>query len=380
MHIVVISRTYPNKIYQSSGNFVLNQVEALAKHDIKIGIVGVYNISLKEVIKKPRNIKNYGYYKQIEGNVVNYSHLYPVLPKLHYLNHQIKFRIWKKLLKKYIDENGKPDLIHLHTFEPGAIAIWAKEKYGIPFIVTEHTTSFYTGIALNWHKKLAQIVYSKSSFNIAVSDASAEDLKNRFNQEFNYFPNFVDTSRFMLRSKLNKGYHQFINIGFLDSKKNQRLLVHAFNTAFNNNSSFRLSIIGNGKEYEHLKKEIKLLGNTNIQLLGYLQQDEVVDNLQSSDYFVLSSNYETFGVVLIEAMSCGLPVASTMCGGPESIIINDKLGFLCEKDNVSALSETLVKLTQSDFDSKYIRDYAIQNFSGETLSRKLIDIYKSIIN
>jgi len=78
-------------------------------------------------------------------------------------------------------------------------------------------------------------------------------------------------------------------------------------------------------------------------------------------------------------MSCGLPVASTKSGGPESIITDNKLGYLCEKDNVSALSETLLKLTQSDFDSKYIRDYAIKNFSGETLSRKLIDIYKSII-
>lgn len=379
MHIVIISRSYPNRINQSSGNFVLNQVEALAKHDIKIGVVGVYNVSLKEA-KQTGNIKKYGFYKKTNNNVTNYSHLHPVIPKLHYLNHRIKFRIWKKLLKKYIEENGKPDLIHLHTFEAGEVAIWAKDTFGINYIVTEHTSLFYTNLALQWHKELASIVYSKSTVNLAVSQASADDLKTRFNQEFNYFPNFVNTTRFQLKEKKNRNYTQFINIAFLDTKKNQGLLIDAFNMAFDNDENYKLKIIGNGPEMANLKSLVKNLGNTNIEFLGYLPQEQIVKELQISNYFVLSSNYETFGVVLIEAMSCGLPVVSTMCGGPESIIINDKLGFLCEKDNVSALSETLVKLTQSDFDSKYIRDYAIQNFSGETLSRKLIDIYKSIIN
>lgn len=378
MHIVIISRSFPNRINRSSGNFVLNQVEALAKHDIKIGVVGVYNVSLKEA-KKPSYIKNYGYNKEIKDNVVSYSHLYPVIPKLHYLNHRIKFRIWKKLLKKYIKENGKPDLIHLHTFEPGAIAIWAKEKYGIPFMVTEHTSLFLRGKGLGWHLKLAKKVYIASSYSIAVSKSSVDYFEERFSSRFHYLPNFVDTSHFTLKELQDSDTIQFITVSYLEPNKNHKLLINAFNMVFGKSKKVQLLIVGSGPEKNNIRNQIDSLDAENIKLYGYASQEDIVKLYQDSDFFVLSSNFETFGLVLIEAMSCGLPVASTSCGGPESIIIDDKLGFLCEKENVNALSEVLIRLTQTEFDSSYIRDYAVQSFSYESLSQKLIDIYKTII-
>jgi glycosyltransferase involved in cell wall biosynthesis len=378
MHVVIISRSYPNKINPSSGNFVLNQVEALAKHNIKLGVVGVYNASLKQGLK-PTNIKKYGFYKEEHDNVINYSYLYPVLPKMHYLNHRIKFRIWKNLLQNYIDENGKPDLIHLHTFEGGEIAIWAKQKFGIPYIVTEHTTLFYTNKALKWHIKLADKVYKYSSLNLAVSKASSSDLSKRFNSEFQYFPNFIDINRFQKTTPQEKEFKQFINIAFLDPKKNQIMLIEAFHKAFNNDSNYRLKIVGNGPEKSKLLETIKKLGNENIILAGYLPQEKVVETLQESDYFALSSNYETFGVVIVEAMSCGLPVIATKCGGPETIIINEKLGILTDVGDTDAFSKSLKKLIDINFDTQYIRNYAIDNYSYEALSIRLIELYKTSI-
>jgi glycosyltransferase involved in cell wall biosynthesis len=99
--------------------------------------------------------------------------------------------------------------------------------------------------------------------------------------------------------------------------------------------------------------------------------------LQHSDAFVLSSNYETFGVVLVEAMSCGLPVVSTKCGGPESIIVNENLGLLVEP-TAKALAEGMQKMVQTHYDNTVIRNFAIENFSEKVISEKLIDIYKKI--
>ena len=378
MHIVVISRSYPNRLNPSSGNFVLSQVEALARHEVKIGVVGVYNVSLKEALKQG-NINKYGFYKETKANVINYSYLYPVIPKQHYLNHRIKFRIWKKLFKKYIAEHGKPDIIHLHTFEAGPVVMWAKEEYGIPYIVTEHTSLFLTGKALDWHYKLAEKVYRNSELNISVSKAAMKDLMQRFNQEFIYLPNFVDTSKFQMKSSTNNGNHVFTNIAFLSKNKNQHLLIHAFHQAFRNDPKYKLRIIGNGPEYAHLKNEITKLDNSNIELQGYLPQQEIIKQLQSSDYFVLSSNHETFGVVIIEAMSCGLPVLSTACGGPESIIINEKLGLLSPVGDTKSFAQALSKLCATTFDHAYIRDYAVNNYSFEVLSKKLLDIYKELL-
>ena len=91
-----------------------------------------------------------------------------------------------------------------------------------------------------------------------------------------------------------------------------------------------------------------------------------------SDCFVLSSFHETFGVVLIEAMSCGLPVLSTRSGGPESIIISDDYGFLCGQ---SELGETMNKVTKIEFNPTVIREFAKDNFSQMAVSKKLEEIY-----
>jgi glycosyltransferase involved in cell wall biosynthesis len=78
-------------------------------------------------------------------------------------------------------------------------------------------------------------------------------------------------------------------------------------------------------------------------------------------------------------MSCGLPVASTQCGGPETIIENEKLGFLSPVNDLNGLSNSLIKLSKATFDSLYIRNYAVDNYSFEALSIRLIEIYKNNI-
>jgi len=115
-----------------------------------------------------------------------------------------------------------------------------------------------------------------------------------------------------------------------------------------------------------------------IKLHGVADRKEVLKLLQSSDAFVLSSQYETFGVVVIEAMSCGLPVVATRCGGPESIVVNNKLGKLVDID-VDGLSKGMLELYNKKYDSKYIRDYVIDNFSADVISEKLLNVYNQQI-
>jgi len=119
-----------------------------------------------------------------------------------------------------------------------------------------------------------------------------------------------------------------------------------------------------------------------IKLLGFAPRKQVLEELQKSDAFILSSKYETFGVVVIEAMSCGLPAIATKCGGPESIIENSELGLLVENDDLEELSNAMKDMyeNRADYNSNKIRTYVVNNFSEKAVASKLINIYEKVTN
>jgi glycosyltransferase involved in cell wall biosynthesis len=264
----------------------------------------------------------------------------------------------------------------------GEFAIWIKEKYNIPYVVTEHFSGFARKTISVANLNIAKKIYSLSSYNIAVSEQFKNLLHNEFDICFNYIPNIVNIDFFNVKEKKATKQFNFINIASLDTNKNQAMLIRAFTKSFKNQLQVRLTIVGNGQEYSNLKNLIKKLNmEDQIFLYGKANREEVKMLLQKSDAFVLSSQYETFGVVVIEAMSCGLPVIATRCGGPESIITLDKIGLLSDMDE-NDLSNKLTYMykNKSIYDSDYIRNHVVKNFSEETVVNQLIKIYKVVKN
>lgn len=105
-----------------------------------------------------------------------------------------------------------------------------------------------------------------------------------------------------------------------------------------------LWIIGEGKQRQYLENKIQQLGLTNcVRLLGF--QNNPYKYMAAADVFVLSSLFEGFGNVIVEAMACGAPVVATDCPyGPREIIENGVSGLLVPPANVEALSEAIVRV------------------------------------
>ena len=103
--------------------------------------------------------------------------------------------------------------------------------------------------------------------------------------------------------------------------------------------------------------------------------------LNQSDVFLLSSKKETFSVVCIEALACGLPVVSTRCGGPE-YIINETNGILVPSDDVNAFAEAILKM-QTHY-KKYDRQQIANNcslcYGSVETAKRLTDIFIQTIN
>ena len=117
-----------------------------------------------------------------------------------------------------------------------------------------------------------------------------------------------------------------------------------------------------------------------IKLIGLIDREEVVKQLDDCDVFVLPSHYETFGVVLIEALSRGVPVISTYCGGPECIV-NESNGILVEPKNVNQLAEALLKMYHhhNDYDKALLRKEVIANYGKAAFYNNVLNIYHSVI-
>jgi glycosyltransferase involved in cell wall biosynthesis len=363
-----------------AGIFFKEQAEALSKAGNKIGVVSISEIHHSEVWKSKKLVFNSINFN--ENNINTYRIQIPYIPKFPNIRRRLKLFIFKIVFKKYIKKHSLPDIVHLHSFMSGEFAIWIKEKYNIPYVVTEHFSGFARKTISVANLNIAKKIYSLSSYNIAVSEQFKNLLHNEFDICFNYIPNIVNIDFFNVKEKKATKQFNFINIAFLDTKKNQAMLIRAFTKSFKNQLQVRLTIVGNGQEYSNLKNLIKKLNmEDQIFLYGKANREEVKMLLQKSDAFVLSSQYETFGVVVIEAMSCGLPVIATKCGGPESIITLDKIGLLSDMDE-NDLSNKLTYMykNKSIYDSDYIRNHVVKNFSEETVVNQLIKIYKVVKN
>jgi len=375
LHILIIPSWYLTINNQLSGVFFKEQAEALAKQDIKIGCIAINESSLRYVFSQKET--SFSFYEKNVNSVRTISVLYPIANRWNRLRNFIRKFVFKIIFKKYIKKYGKPDLVHLHSFLYGDLAIWIKKKYGINYIVTEHSTGFARDLYNKKELTFAKEVFVNSKYNICVSNEFKKLLETIFDVEFNYIANVIDTEYFVPKSR-EAGNFRFINIGFLDKKKNQYLLIEAFTKAFIHKDVI-LIIVGSGAEYDTLKNLIKKLNmEKQIKLYGKAKREEVLNLLQGADSFVLASEYETFGVVLIEAMSCGLPVVATRCGGPESIVINEKLGNLVDI-NIDTLAKGMLDVYGKEYDSSYIRRYVIDNFSEKVISEKLLNIYTQLI-
>jgi glycosyltransferase involved in cell wall biosynthesis len=139
-----------------------------------------------------------------------------------------------------------------------------------------------------------------------------------------------------------------IAVGRYHYQKGFDLLLKAWKIVERQYTDWQLAIYGQGckEPYERLAKELKIdLSRCNLNGPTPDIQKEYVN----SSLFVFSSRYEGFGMVLVEAMACGLPVVSYACPcGPKDIVKDGEDGLLIEKENVDALAKGLMSLMCND--------------------------------
>jgi glycosyltransferase involved in cell wall biosynthesis len=362
----------------TGGIFQLNQVKILSNYYKKVSFLSSGFLTF------PNEFKKHKYQREETQDRLKIFKIYKklFLPK-RFFSANLLFKLHIKLalnqFEQYISINGKPDIIHAHNIiYSGLVAQIIKDKYNIPFIITEHSSIYIR----NQYNKYLELINQKMVFNsnlYAVSDMFSLELKKILKlDEVGVISNVLAPSfSNPYQYKKDKNAYTFISIGNFTKNKNHILIIKSFLEAFNALDNVRLILVGKGPEKNRLTSLIKNSGRAKqFKIFEYLDHNEIKELLHESDCFVLSSNFETFGVVVIEAMACGLPVISTKCIGPEDIL-NQNCGILIEKNNSVQMVESMKQIINSEklFVAKEIRNYAIDNYGEVSFLNKIDNIY-----
>lgn len=384
MHILVIpSELYSPPLRPLSGIFQRHQIEVMASRGIDLGVVSCGYLSWRLAFQRFP-------YPQVErANGVNILRRFirPILAGRFasvYMRAQL-VRQSVGLVEEYVRRFGIPDIVHAHnTFNAGLVAEGVRKKFGIPFMLTEHDSGFAREFATDRGREQAREVLQSAAVLSAVSRSVARQLDEaspgRGGQTLvlgNVLEPLIE-DRARAVSIASAGESQtgfaFLAIGNLVEVKNHALLLKAFASAFKGDTTVSLRVGGHGPLEADLKDLARELGiNDQVHFLGYLNRDQVIDQIQACNAMVLSSRAETFGVVLIEALAFGKPVLSTRCGGPEDIV-DPRVGILVDSDR-GKLAEGLKRLYASSFDGQTIRDYCLQSWGAEAFWGRLQAAY-----
>ena len=284
------------------------------------------------------------------------------------------------LFETYCKKHSKPDIIHAHNYLGGLGAYHIKKKYGIPYVVTEHSTAFLDDSIPKHHKHVVSLAYDHANEVMGVSPALSDKLLQWTGTTVSTIPNFIDTNLFT-PVQTNSGTFRFIFAGDFVKRKNLFLLVDAAaKLADFNMTNIEVLLAGTGSIEKELKSRVTQLGLTNIiHFLGQRTQEELAADIQQSNVLVLPSFHETFGLVLVEAMSCGIPVISTKSGGPDSIV-SESTGILLEDFSTTTLFMAMKKMIENYhlYSKDNIRSYVINKYSVDAVYPKLLALYNSI--
>lgn len=283
---------------------------------------------------------------------------------------------------------GRPDIVHVHSIFPGGlIAREIKRRYGIPYVVTEHSNRFLECDNTGPENRPGMLplilrpVTRDSARMIAVSRYLAEQLERvGLAEDPVVIPNVVRPgSPSPVRGA---GRHVITHVSNMAPAKNLGLLIEAIAALGRHRDDFMVRLIGDGICRPDAEILAARLGVTDVvDFLGYRPASELPSLLTDSTFTVVSSLFETFSVVAAESLSWGRPVLSTRCGGPEEFITPD-VGRLVDNSNVDALAVGLDWMLShySDFDPLSLSAYAKRLFSPSVVTKQVMEVYASVLS
>ncbi|MFA6873799.1 MAG: glycosyltransferase [Bacteroidaceae bacterium] len=348
----------PSWYYPMGGEFCRDQALALTRSGLRADVLAPVLLPWR-AYSKTLFFDSWKAQLWDDEGVLTYRKFFRRLPFFDRPNivHWARFAVL--CFEEYEKLFGRPRVIHAHSSTwAGYAAFLLYEKYGIPYVLTEHRGIFgmKSELAANSFKSIytpfLQAAFSNAQVILSVSDQLVPKIGEYLTHEvpIEVLSNMVDTS-FFVPSKAPKVAHpfRFITMNSYRDVKGYDILLPAFDAFCHRleeeglNSKVELWIAGDGfenRDFQRILCECDF--RAEIHFLGWLSSKEIREKLYESNAFVLASRVESQSIAVLEALSTGLPVVCTEVV-PEAII-GSAQGLRVPVEEVKAFSEALFQM------------------------------------
>lgn len=373
---------YPNRKDAFDGDFIERHAIAVSKQTKVILLFVTKDEQLKS--------NEVEIEKNITGNLMVYKVYYGktrwggMFEKLHSF---IKYvGLQKKIYRQIINENGIPDIVHVHVaMKAGLLARYLKKRFQIPFVVTEHWSGYSPGLKqsiykANWFQRLLnKKILEKATFFLPVSDNLGKTVTKYFTAiNYHVVPNVVNTEVFYF-APIDIKKFRFIHPSSMNDYKNPEGLLEACKLVKEKGYDFELLMVGNQPE-KLISLAVQLDLSEQVSFMPAVSYAEISQLMQQSSALLMFSLFETQSCVVLEALCCGLPVVGTRVGGiPE--LIDKENGLLVESENIPALAKAMMQMMDNykAYSPQLISEKATALFNYKTVAKQYTDIYNKFI-
>ena len=255
-----------------------------------------------------------------------------------------------------------PDVVQTHMARASALGGWAARSAGYPTLAMLHTMinlKYYGAVDLFVPTTADQAAYLREN------GVSADRLER--------IPHFRSLEPVAVARAPRPTDGVAKTLGRFVHKKGFDVLLHAAAHAAAQGAPFRLEIGGDGPERNSLKALAARLGiGDRVTFCGWV--DDVAAFLADADLFVLPSRIEPFGIVVLEAMACGVPIVATRVSGPLETL-DDQTALLVPSDDPAALAEAMTAAFAAPDSAKTRADAALASFKSNYAEPAVMERY-----
>lgn len=392
MKVLAIVEDLPHEKAPYSWGFVAEELREQSKYcQLEIIVTPLQALYFHKPTINREGINGLPYSGWLDG--IRYYHpKFPVVPRYPY--HWYDYSKALAVLVCILRHRIRFDLIHAHfAYRTGYIAGLVAKTLRKPMVLNVHGSDIHRNTQPDfqpsfWRQRtlktleMADRIIAHSKFMNQLLIELGQGSKTTMIPAGFVGRRFKLKDQILCRKRLDipPDCQVLLYVGNFKQVKGTDLLPETLMHLCNIRHDILLLMIGGGDLEEELRLGFEERGlMKKVHFTGRLPNDQVGEYMKAADLLVVPSRQEGRGIVVIEALSCGLPVVGANVGGIPETLVNDSLGLLVNPEDPAALADAILKCLERNWDREYLHKYA-QQFTWENLVPPIFQVYKEVLS